>query len=310
MISIDEYLRVQEIINQRAKPRRAKIDQSQINKNSLNANTLNDDIIFRGVFKCQNCGGMITASKIYKEQKNGNKHEYIYYHCGKKVDKTCEQKSRSLSQSELEKQIIAILEHLSIPPDLCTWLMEQLQEKNEFKKEVQEQALKERESNLQKEINRINTLIDMRANHEITAEEYAQKRQEAEEKKTCLETQINQVINQDNELLISAEKTLSFATNLKNRFKNSSPEDKRNITLSLGSNPEIFNRKAHFYLDFKLQPLEKYAQGAISEFERVEPLEMPMNTTQNTSVRGACSVMSGQWDVIGTEIEANITSNS
>ncbi len=39
--------------------------------------------VFCGLLKCE-CGMSITASKIIKKQKNGNRHEYIYYHCSHK----------------------------------------------------------------------------------------------------------------------------------------------------------------------------------------------------------------------------------
>ena len=170
--------------------------------------------------------------------------------------------------------------------------MEELKTKKDFEKEAEEQARKEKQNNLQKELNKISALIDMRASNEINPQEYAKKRQESEEQKNYWEAQIKELGSKNKKLLAKADKTLSFATNLKNRFEKSSPEEKRSITLSLGSNLEILNKKAHFCLNLPLQPLAKHAKGAIREFERVKPLETRMNTMQNTPLRGACSVMS------------------
>ena len=43
--------------------------------------------VFCGLLKCAECGMGITATKRIKQQKNGNRHEWIYYHCSRKNKK-------------------------------------------------------------------------------------------------------------------------------------------------------------------------------------------------------------------------------
>jgi len=48
---------------------------------------------FTGLIRCAECGAMITAEEKTKKQKNGNTHKYIYYHCTKRKNPNCTQKS-------------------------------------------------------------------------------------------------------------------------------------------------------------------------------------------------------------------------
>ena len=43
--------------------------------------------VFCGLLKCAECRMSITATKRIKQQKNGNRHEWVYYHCSRKNKK-------------------------------------------------------------------------------------------------------------------------------------------------------------------------------------------------------------------------------
>src|SRR3989339_666851 len=65
---------------------------------------LNDPQPFCGLISCASCGMMITGEYKVKKQKNGNVHEYVYYHCTKK-----NKKRFLLSQSDWSDFLTAIL---------------------------------------------------------------------------------------------------------------------------------------------------------------------------------------------------------
>src|SRR3989339_2257518 len=56
---------------------------------------------FCGLISCASCGMMITGEYKVKKQKNGNVHEYIYYHCSKK-NKVMKCKEMSLRSEKLD----------------------------------------------------------------------------------------------------------------------------------------------------------------------------------------------------------------
>ena len=59
---------------------------------------------FCGLLKCGTCGMSITGEYRIKKQKNGNVHNYIYYHCTKK-NKSVKCPEPCIRQEELDKQI-------------------------------------------------------------------------------------------------------------------------------------------------------------------------------------------------------------
>ena len=63
--------------------------------------------VFCGLLKCE-CGMSITASKIIKKQKNGNRHEYIYYHCSRK-SKVAKCYNLPVRSQVIETQAVALL---------------------------------------------------------------------------------------------------------------------------------------------------------------------------------------------------------
>ena len=81
--------KVQEILKQRGRPHHK---------------TKNEPQDFCGLLKCGTCGMSITGEYRVKKQKNGNVHDYIYYHCTKK-NKSIKCPELCIRQEELDKQI-------------------------------------------------------------------------------------------------------------------------------------------------------------------------------------------------------------
>ena len=72
IITTAEYDKVQVILGKNGKPR----SHTHV-------------FSFTGLMKCGGCGGTITAQEKVKRQKNGNVHQYTYYHCTKKIHPSC-----------------------------------------------------------------------------------------------------------------------------------------------------------------------------------------------------------------------------
>ncbi|HEY4516175.1 MAG TPA: recombinase family protein [Candidatus Paceibacterota bacterium] len=71
---------------------------------------------FCGLISCASCGMMITGEYKVKKQKNGNVHEYIYYHCSKKrKDFDCPEPC--IRQEELDRQLSSLIQKVSLPKD-------------------------------------------------------------------------------------------------------------------------------------------------------------------------------------------------
>src|SRR3990167_7734072 len=153
MITEDEYDRIQVLLGRRSKPRSKK-----------------HQFAYRGPILCGECGAMVTAEHKRKIQKNGNIHEYIYYHCTKQKKVRCSQ--RSIEAKELEKQIENILVRIEIPYEFYEWAMDVLRERNKEEFEIKERGLTSIRRRYDSCINKLDKLIDMRASGEISEEEF------------------------------------------------------------------------------------------------------------------------------------------
>ena len=90
--------------------------------------------------------------------------------------------------------------------------------------------------NYDRTINKIHELTDMRLENEISKEEYAKKRKKVEKKKDYAEEKITEIENNNKSFIEKADELFSFALDVKERFKNSSPKKRKEIILNFGSN--------------------------------------------------------------------------
>ncbi len=102
--------KVQEVLKQRGRPRHKTTIEPQI---------------FCGLLKRGACGMIITGEYRVKKQKNGNVHDYIYYHCTKK-NKTIKCPESCIRQESLDMQISSLLQKVSLRPDWADKLLEML----------------------------------------------------------------------------------------------------------------------------------------------------------------------------------------
>ncbi len=147
-----------------------------------------------------------------------------------------------------------------------------------------------------KETARIHRLIDMRADEELSKEDFAKKRELAEKKKDYALSMINKIERDNKAFVDKLDEVFSFVTNVKNKFLNGSPEEKKVILLKLGSNLQICDKKLMISLDLRLKPFEKYSERVREEFKSVEPLKNSLDKRKTASFETAFPVMSTEGD--------------
>lgn len=59
---------------------------------------------FKDIFKCGSCGASITAEEKFKPRVDGGFNRHVYYHCTKRVDPNCPE--RSINEKDLNSQLI------------------------------------------------------------------------------------------------------------------------------------------------------------------------------------------------------------
>ena len=277
MVTKEEYDRVQALLGKKGNPR----PKSKF-------------FAFRGLIKCGECGCSITAEEKIKVQKNGNVHRYVYYHCTKKRNPNCSQ--RSIEEKELERQIIEILERITIPPEFCRWAIKQL--KIEARKEMEDRnrILENQRKAYERCIKKIDALIEMKMNGEITQEEFLRKKAELEKEKLRLQELLNDTDKRVSDWLEKAEKVFNFALEAKKKFENGTLEEKRLILACLGSNLLLKDKKLIISIEKPLILMEKASEEVKNINQRLEPLKNGKNEPKFEEVYAKSRILLRGWD--------------
>jgi len=227
---------------------------------------------FTGLMRCGECGASITAEDKEKHQKNGNFHQYTYYRCTKRIKRDCSQKP--LSSKELEAQILEVLGIIRIPAEFHQWTIKYLRE--EHSKEISDRVgiTDAQRKCLDNCTKRIDMLLNMRLNGEITPEEFKAKNETLLKEKYKYENLLKDTSHRQETWLDKAEKLLSFAETAKKRFENSTMEEKREILSSLGSNLLFINRKLEVPFEKELELFEEVPSEVQALHNRLEPLQL------------------------------------
>jgi DNA invertase Pin-like site-specific DNA recombinase len=231
---------------------------------------------YTGAIRCGICGASVVAEHKVKKCKNGNTHYYIYYHCSHRLNPNCDQKV--LEEKKLEEEIVEILKRIKIHPTFLDWAIEKLRKENydeiEEKKQSLENSKKEYET-LDKKLDR---LLDMRINGELSEREFASKKDELSQEKARLKASLDASDSNSTSWIDRLEETkelLEFAQDAVNTFKNGDEEKRKEIFRTIGSNLSLLDKKLNIEADNKLIGLEIISSEINKIFQRFEPLNLP-----------------------------------
>ncbi len=210
------------------------------------------DFTFTGMIRCGECGAMITAEHKHKVQKNGTKHEYIYYHCTKrKKDTNCTQPS--IRDTDMEGLIADDLLRLKISEKMLRLALEYIREENKEEIQQREAIYKNLESSYRASQKHIDNLIDMRVRELIGDDEYIDRKNKLLVEKKQIKAKLDLLENRSNEWLELTEKSFIFAHEAYELFINGTKEDKKIILQIFGSNLVLKNKKLY------IEPVKPFA---------------------------------------------------
>ena len=230
---------------------------------------------FTGMIRCGECGAMITAEEKIKIQKNGNVHNYTYYHCTKRMNSSCSQKT--IRDNILEDQIIDRLEKIEVPKEFGEWTV------NEVIKIIKKESSNNKcdKMKLTKEYNlcteELNSLIKMRARNEIDEEEFSGMKKEVKKKILNLEEKINDPKNEIGERINKLKKSFSIAEDAKQKFSKASDSDKKAILSQLGSNLSLKDNNLFVQEEILLLLIKKIKPVIDTLHNRLEPPKTRIN---------------------------------
>lgn len=252
LMSHEEYDRIQELLGRKDRPRLKK-----------------HDFPYRGPINCGECGALITAERKIKRQKNGNVHEYVYYHCTKRKDPNCSQKC--IEQNLLEKQIGKALETIEIPKGFKEWALARLREMNETEVSNRNTILATKRKAYDHSVKKLDTLVEMRLNGEIDEDIFNEKKQSLLKEKADYQGVIVDTDKRIDNWIDIAEQGFIFAETARAAFAAGDIQTKKEIVTALGSNLSLKDGKLSISWDNLLIPIQKLTKDLNRTRTRLEP---------------------------------------
>ncbi len=227
MVTLAEFERVQRLLGRDERPRYEK-----------------HDFAYTGMIRCAECGCQITASN----HKNRFGSRYIYYHCTKrKKGAKCSQKYVRLE--ELERQILKILDDITISDQVKDWAIQYLREKNDSEIIDRQQIFKAQQRAYAACQKQLDELTRMRLRDQVNDSEYASMKKELLSELISLKEKLTDTEHRASRWFELSEKAFIFANEAKKRFETGSFNQKREIVQSLGLNFSLKDGKLHVQLE-------------------------------------------------------------
>ena len=219
MISIDEFKHVQQLLGRPGRPRETR------------------SFAYTGMIRCGECGLAVTAEK--KINRHGS--HYTYYHCSKRrADHRCRQPY--VSVCNLETQLTAFLDAITIPDRMHRWAVARLQKaasEQTMTREDQRASLERAQASLGKELA---NLTKLRIRDLLTDEEYVAQRKELEHNAIRIAQNLKNLHDADS-WFEPAQQFISFNYRAASWFREGDLQTKRLILSIVGSNPLLKDRE-------------------------------------------------------------------
>lgn len=262
LMTRDEYDRIQELLGRKDRPRKKK-----------------RDFPYRGPINCGECGALITAERKIKRQKNGNVHEYVYYHCTKRKNPKCTQKC--IEEKELENQIVKALETIEIPKEFKDWGLARLREMNDIEVNDRNAVLQTKRKAYDNSVKKLDVLVEMRLNGEIDEEIFNKKKQDLLKEKSDHQSLIVDTDQRIDNWIEIAEQGFIFAETAREAFIYGDTQTKKEIVTALGSNLTLKDGKLSISWDNLLLPIQKIAKDLDGSRTMLEPVNSIGNKGRN-----------------------------
>jgi len=219
--------KVQEVLKQRGRPRHKTEIEPQV---------------FCGLLKCGSCGMMITGEYRVKKQKNGNVHDYIYYHCTKK-NKSIKCPEPCIRQESLDAQISSLLQKVSLRSDWAEKLLEML--KIDKIKSAQSVSAFVQEAGVRIKVitAKLQRLLDGYLEQDIDREIYRIEKSKLLSEKKSLEEQNIKLEQKQNDWLEPMVNWINYAQNIEKIARDSNLLEKKVAAKEIfGSNLRLASR--------------------------------------------------------------------
>lgn len=281
MISETEFKRAQDILHNRPNTRQ------RVN-----------DFPYRGIIKCGECNGNVTAEQklqaicticktkfsIITSQKcfrcgtnlTNMRHptiiDKIYYRCVKKTVPTCSQKY--LLKDVMEERILSELYSINISSQFYIWALSALKEISLKSNDNPETILlHRRKTELE---NRLLGLVKMRADNEIDKVQFEASKKTVEIEIQAIDKKIQSFDTLDGQLALSIKDTFDFSHFAAQHFKKKENNIKTQLLEKLGSNLVLQDKNLYITTENVFHCVKELESDYYVQFKRLERENNPV----------------------------------
>jgi site-specific DNA recombinase len=188
---------------------------------------------YAGLLRCGNCNGGVTADEHY----NRHGYHYVYYHCTHKPNVLC--KERSIEEEELERQILAFIERISLDKEQTEQALALVdRQRDEETRAGIKRSLEKALATCRKSLD---NLTQLRCQEFITDEEFVRQRTGFTKEEQTLKERLRHLETSD--WLEPSRKLFLFSNRAKFWLLHGTTDEKRIILSTIGSNLLLKDRK-------------------------------------------------------------------
>ena len=216
----------------------------------------NDPKPLCGLLRCGSCDMMVTGENQTKRQKNGNVHNYVYYHCTKKRKNTPRCPESHIRQELLDEQLSEMLQEYAMPTTWADKLHEFIDKDVNDQQTRSQVQTNELQTNIAQLSAKLQRLLDSYLDQDIDRETYTSKKAEIMSQKKGFEEKLSKLTLGQNLWLEPMKKWLETAVSICKIANSDNLEAKKLLCLEIfGSNLILKNRKARIrVLESQLSP--------------------------------------------------------
>jgi len=288
MITVGEFDRVQALLGRKGRPRGKRRQHA-----------------FTGLIHCGSCPAMVTAEEKIKRQKNGNVHFYTYYHCSRRVERHCPE--RSIELEGLKKQITDILGTLRISDEFLKWAIIVLAMTDKEEARKLQSIRKSKQKTLAKIKRQLENLSlkftsPENTNGELfTDTEYLELKHRFNKEEGAIEQDIDR-FEEDGieEVDKQTRETFNLAHSAVAHFSEGDTEAKRDILTRIGSNRRLRDKKLLITLRKPLNTISEKRERVERELSQVRTAETVENKRHPAEIVAKCPILCGVVDDVRT----------
>ncbi len=212
LISQEKWNDLQNVLNDKLKPNKSKWNHK-----------------YKRIMRCGKCGLLVTG---YTKVKKSGK-AYTYYSCTKR-NGDCG--NPPITEENLEKLLVSNLNKIELDRGIVATLKTLITEKLEKEGNIEVERRSSIEQNITNNSQKLDRLLHMRMDNELTYEEYASEKNKLQEENIRLEKILNSVVYNRTNLRNQLELFFENCLEIGKLFINGTLEEKRSIIYEVTDN--------------------------------------------------------------------------